>query len=499
MARYRIRWFRVSYLAFLLVLIISILSSVLYVRGLLVKYEASQPERQVEAAISELAAQAQDKDAFWSKYQLANVDNGIKDKYIKLFSAEDLAFSVQGGAAEDELNYQVKAQGMPIAEVNLKAQGPAVSKLIVFSMRDWAIESYKPILEKRNYSIIVPEKFTVSADGVLLSVEDAKKSGDGKVEYTINDAYLLPEIAITSDDGKSVEHTLQGTKILPKIYDYALTLPSTITVKVNGVVSEGAKTADGKYKHLVMQVEKPEIILSDLFGNTINYEGETIPLTYRLIEAPENYTVQLDGKKIPDGAISKGVPRKYDILEGLVENLPVQARYEVAVLKTDAVVTVKDGEGKDVALQEGEDEFDFTVGAKTSDTIPKEIADKVDVLKVAQNWSLFMSNDYSFANMQKLILPESNHYKVAKAYANGVDKNFISIHSLLNPPFTDSEVKNFCQITEDSFSVEISFIKHMQLGGGKKIEDAMNDTFFFVKKDGKWLLAGMKEVQVNEK
>lgn len=499
MAGYRIRWFRVSYLAFLLVLIVSILSSVLYVRGLLVKYEASQPERQVEVAVSELATQAQDKEAFWNKYQLAAVDNGTKDKYIKLFSDKNLVFTVQGGAAEDVLNYQVKAQGMPIAEVSLKAQGPVVSKLVVFSMRDWAIESYKPILEKRNYSIIVPEKFTVSADGVLLSADKAKKSGDGKLEYAINDAYLLPEIAITSDDGKSVEYTLQGTKILPQIYDYALTLPSTITVKVNGVVSEGTKTADGKYKHLVMQVEKPEIIISDLFGNTINYEGGTVPLTYRLIEAPENYTVQLDGAKIPDGAISKGVPRKYDILEGLVENLPVQARYEVAILKADATVTVKDAEGKDVALEEGETEFDFTESAKTTDTVPKEISDDVDVLKVAQTWSLYMSNDKTFAEVEKFILRESNHYKVAKAYASSIDRQFVSLHSLGNPPFTDNQVKNFCQITEDSFSVEVSFIKHMNVGGGKKVEDTMNDTFFFVKKGGKWLLAGMKEVVSNEK
>lgn len=110
-----------------------------------------------------------------------------------------------------------------------------------------------------------------------------------------------------------------------------------------------------------------------------------------------------------------------------------------------------------------------------------------------------MSNDYSFDKMQKFILPESNHYKVAKAYANSVDKTFISIHSLPNPPFTENKVKNFCQITEDSFSVEISFVKHMQLGGGKAITDTMNDTFYFVKKDGDWFLAGMKEVAENGK
>ena len=499
MARYRIRWFRVFYLAFLLVLIIAVLSAVFYVRGLLVKYEAAQPERQVDTAVAELFEQSKEQKEFWGKYKLPEVDNTTKEKYTKLFERDDLSYVVQGAGAEDELNYQVKADGMPIAEVLLKAQGPAVNKLVVFNMREWAIKSYKPVLEKRDYSIIIPENFSVAVSGKQLSKDDAKKSGDSKLSYAVKDAYLLPEIIITTEDGKNIEYDVQGTRILPQIYDYALTLPFTITVKVNGEKSEGVKTSDGKYKHIITEIEKPEILISDLFGNTINYEGETIPLTYRLIEAPENYTVELNGEPIPDGAISKGVPRKYDILETLVKDLPVQARYEVAVLKSDAVVTVKDNNQKAIALEEGETEFDFTEGKETSDTIPQEIADKIDVLKVAQNWSLFMSNDYSFDKMQKFILPESNHYKVAKAYANSVDKTFISIHSLPSPPFTENKVKNFCQITEDSFSVEISFVKHMQLGGGKAITDTMNDTFYFVKKDGDWFLAGMKEVAENGK
>jgi hypothetical protein len=32
---------------------------------------------------------------------------------------------------------------------------------------------------------------------------------------------------------------------------------------------------------------------------------------------------------------------------------------------------------------------------------------------------------------------------------------------------------------------------------GALVDDPMNDRFYFVKKDGKWLIAAMKEVNVN--
>lgn len=495
----KIRWFRVTYCLFTLLLIILTLSAIFYVRGLLNKYEASQPEKQVAVAVDKLSLEAKNTADFWSKYNLPEVEDGIKQRFVKLLKNDNLVFFAGSSSAEDEACYQVKADGMPIAEVTLKAKGPVVTKLAVFSMRDWEIKSFKPIFEKKEYVLTLPETFTVSADGTPLSTEQGEKIDGGKLKYTLKDVYLQPQFEIKDPNGKKIGYSVQGSRIVPEIYEYNLTLPSTITVKVNGKASEGALTSDGRVKHAIMTTEKPEVIISDVYGNTLNYEGGSLPITYHMIEAPSSYTVELDGKPLHEKAISKSVPRKYDILVDLIKNLPTDTRFEVAILKDDAKVTVKDSSGKEIALKKGETEHDFTEDIKPSDTVPKEISDKIDVLKTAQNWSLFMSNDYSFTDIEKLLVPDSYQYKVAKAYSTSVDRQFFAGHTLSSPAFTENTVKNFCKITDDSFSVEISFVKHMQLTkSNRKVDDAMNDRFYFVLKDGKWLLAGLKEVETNE-
>ena len=186
---------------------------------------------------------------------------------------------------------------------------------------------------------------------------------------------------------------------------------------------------------------------------------------------------------------------EYEILEGLVKDLPKQVCYEIAILKADAAIAVADGEGKAVALDKGLSEWDLTTPISKEKEVPKEIAAQVNVLQVAQNWSLFMSNDRTFTQMAAQMLPDSYQYEVAKKYSTSIDKQFFASHSLLSPAFTENKVSNFQRITPDCFSVEVQFVKHMRLtNGGKLVDDAMNDRFYFVRSGDRWLLAGLKEV-----
>ena len=118
---------------------------------------------------------------------------------------------------------------------------------------------------------------------------------------------------------------------------------------------------------------------------------------------------------------------------------------------------------------------------------------KVDVLDVAQKWSLFMSKDYPIGQLVAYLLPDSYQYKMAVKYASSIDITFTSSHVLNDPAFTEVSVTNFKQITEDCFAVDISFVKHMILRNGLKVDDPMNDRFYFVNRNG-WKLAGMKEI-----
>ena len=118
-----------------------------------------------------------------------------------------------------------------------------------------------------------------------------------------------------------------------------------------------------------------------------------------------------------------------------------------------------------------------------------------------------MSNDVKFANISHYFLKGSYQYNMASRYAHSIDITFTSRHVLLDPAFTEEKVENFIWITEDCFSVDIGFIKHMRLSNGDLIDDTMNDRFYFVRyddtNDGKdnpaWKLVSMKENVNNEK
>ena len=186
-----------------------------------------------------------------------------------------------------------------------------------------------------------------------------------------------------------------------------------------------------------------------------------------------------------------------------MENLPGICVYDIAVLKDAVEVTVEDEKGNPLKLAEGESVHEFLEMPKGLDAVPAEVAAQVDVLKVAQTWSLFTSADVPFKEAAKYIVSDSYQYKVATQYATGVDISFISAHTLLDPAFTGNTVSNFTWINDNCFSVDVSFVKHMHLTRtGAKQDDPMNDRFYYIKiddtKDGvdnpTWKIVGMKEI-----
>ncbi len=497
--------FKQLYFLYLAVLAVLVIVASCYVRGLLRRYEAAQPERQVEAVIEQLAEEAASPDAFWQQYGLPAVQGGrfesgrnLKADYLALFTDGTADYAVKNSVtAEDERCYEIRSGSFPLAEVTLKATGPATTKLAVFSTRDWQVQSVKPVLQKREYTVQVPSGFSVSVNGVSLADTDSTAADNGTRQYTVSDVYLEPQFTIADSSGATAAYAVKNFRVLPELYDYTLTLPATLTVTVNGQVDAGTVLSGGKVRHTVMQLQKPTVTVSDLYGNTVEYTGEKLPLTYLTVIAPPSYTVSVGGHPVPEAAVTSGIPEDYALLEGLVDGLPQRSEYSIAVLKTDAAVTVRDGNGQAVDLPEGTTRHDFTEPLPTADTVPADIAAEVDVLEVAQQWSLFMSNDLSFKALSAYMLPDSYQYTVAKAYSTSVDRTFFSNHTLLSPAFTDTQVSNYTRITDDSFSVNIHFVKHLRVGSGKKVDDTMNDCFYFVRRNNTWLLAGMKEVANN--
>lgn len=485
-------------------------AAVLHVRGILQEYEESQPQYHVALKLDEMLQHVEAGD-FYEKYLLPDITPGkfenrneIKADYLNLFQADQLTIKPKNGStAEDESIYYIKNGDIALAEVQLKATAPAQTKLGILSFRPWKVERVKLLLESKDYEMVLPKEFVASVNGIKLDETFGKEipKDENEILYTLRGLYLLPELEIEDWNGKQVAYEIKDEKIHADYYSYNLELPKGIHVKVNGVPLEGAGLDETLLRYDVLELTKPNVELRDEYGNVVDYEGGKLPLTTAVLRVDSAYEVSVSGQEIPEDYVQYMAYPEYAPMMEYVEELPQIAQYLVAVLEEDAPIQVTDREGQPIPIEDGKSEYELLWEPEVLDEVPEEVAEEIDVLEVAQNWSLFMSADLKFADMSKYLIKGSYQYNVAKRYAGGVDITFISGHVLDNPAFTEEEVGNFAWITEDCFAVDVSFVKHMRLNRGKKIQDVMNDRFYFVRiddtKDGKdnatWKLVSMKE------
>lgn len=500
--------FKKVYIVYLAVLVLLVINSVFYVRNLLFQYEESQPEYHIEKVIEELVSHA-NEGSFWEHYDMPpleisswEVGKDIKSEYLSLYDENLINYASKSGFKEDEVVYEIVFEDIVLAEVKLRATGPAVTKLAVFSIVEWQVESIEPILQAQEFVLEMPADFSLSVNDCVVGTEEGIVE-DGLVEYTISGVYLPLDLDIRDLDGNRAEYQFQDQRVLVQSFQYDLSLPPEINLLVNGEVNEGVMLSDGSLKHVISRSIKPEVIISDYYDNVINYEkGVEIPLINMLIQAREDYSVQIYGEDIPTHVISVFDQPEYIHLAEYLPRLPQLNVYRIAVLDENASIIVKDMNDELITLASGQYEFDFSNDKNPLDEIPQAVSDEIDVLHVVQNWSLLMSNDLNFSQIEEYLLKDSYQYQVAESYAEGVDIQFTSNHTLLNPAFTENNVSNFIWITDECFSVDISFVKHMQLDYGAIIDDSMNERFYFIKADDSddgidnptWKLVSMKEV-----
>lgn len=497
---------RLVYLIYLGVVAALVIAALAYVRSLLYRYEDSQPQRRVWEAVEALAADAAGGQ-FWSKYDLPRVTAGeweqgrdLQAEYLALYEGQLSVVRDTGTAQGDRLEYRVECGGFVLARVGLKAVGEPVTKLAVLTMQEWAVDWVRPVLEAHSYTLTVPSDFRVALNGVPLTGEAAD---NGESTYTVSGLYLPPEFSITDAHGAPARYTLRDGRVLVEYFHYTLTLPSALTVRVDGQAWPGRAEGEDRVRYEIVRLEKPAVTISDYYGNEISYAGENeLPLTSCTITADERYTVQVEGEQVPDQAVTRRANPDYRHFADYVQDLPQLCVTRVAVLREGAKVTVTDELGNPVALEEGKSAYDFTSRVAGLEQVPDEVSGQVDVLQAAQDWSLFMTGDLAFSRIKGYLISSSYQYEVAMKYASGVDITFTSRHTLDNPAFTDSTVTNFAWITDDCFSVDISFVKHMRLWYGTPVDDPMNDRFYFVRYDDTadgvdnpaWKLASMKEI-----
>lgn len=506
--------FKKVYICYLLVVIVAMIAAIAYVYMVLQRYENLRPEKCVQQAIEQLAAEAKKGD-FWDRYSLPEMMAGgyeshldVKNNYLKLYGDENVTFEPKSGShQEDELFYNIVNNGIILGEVKLKAKGPAMTKLTILNMREWEIAEVKPVAEARDYVVSLPSDFEIAVNGIALTEQDGVKGKEKEITYQVSGMYLEPEFAIKNQEGKPVNYTVKNGQVMAEFYDYSLSLPTMLTLELNGESFEGKELGNSLVQYDIRCLEKPEIVLKDLYGNEVSYEGgNEVPLTFMTITADSRYEVSVAGMPVPETAVTTKPNKAYEQLWDYVENLPQSSVYEIAILTEEAEVLVKDEKGDIIELEKGKKNYDLTAGRNALETVPENVQAEIDVLDVAKKWSLFMSDDLPFMQVKKYLIEGSYQHKVALQYATGVDITFTSAHTLRDPAFTGEEVTNFVWITEDCFSVDISFVKHLLIRGGAKVDDEMNDRFYFVKYDDTedgtdnpaWKLVSMKEIVKNE-
>lgn len=144
----------------------------------------------------------------------------------------------------------------------------------------------------------------------------------------------------------------------------------------------------------------------------------------------------------------------------------------------------------------------------TEQELESKIKNKPDIMKIAEQWSLFLTDDLSgqkhgFNNISQYLIKDSDLYKYAKSWATGIDITFVTSHTLENPTFTNKSISSIEIYSEDAFSAEVYLQKNLRLRTGKKIEDKMHERMYFANyKDENgnksWKLVNMQSIVDNK-
>lgn len=486
--------FKYVYLIFLTLMIVVAAAAIIYVRIALEEYRDSLPERIVEAQIELLRKDASD-GTLWKKYTLPESEIGrfeknidVKSYYTGLLSSDGVSYALKAGSdTGSEKTYNILNGENVLAEVTLQKQGDERTRIFILNIADWALKNVKLPVEAHSYLIDVPDDFHVTVNGIELGAGD-RAAADGTFSgYEIKGLFLQPSISITDKDGQQAEYHITGSNVKVVLFDYSLTLPRTLQVTVDGEVHTGDVLSEGMVRHDVRSLSRPDVKISDLFGNTVAYEGgNQLDLTFISINAPGNYSITVDGASVPEQAREAIENASLDTIRQYDPSVPEYYNYCVAVLQKDAAVEIKDMSGNAVEYDAETTLLDL-MESDTLAGIPSDIASEVDVLDIAKRWSLFMTVDlegsyYGFYNMSRDLIEGSPLYEAARRWVNSIDITFTSDHTLGDPPFSEESAVNFTRLSENSFYVDVSLVKDMYVRGAL-VPDPLNNRLYFVKYD----------------
>ena len=211
-------------------------------------------------------------------------------------------------------------------------------------------------------------------------------------------------------------------------------------------------------------------------------------LYYYDITVPSNYSIEINGEKLGEEYISETI--KDDSYSEIAKyaKLPNTTNYKLDNLLSKPNIKIINDNGTNVDYVEKNNVIQIKnnyITANSYEEIKDKIASDIDVLEIAENWSLFLTDDlqgtmHGFGTLRKNLIKNSNFYNMAYAWATSVDITFVSSHTLKNPTFTNTSVSDFVVYNENAFSCVVKLEKNMRIANIRDKVDTMYDRLYFV-------------------
>jgi len=223
-------------------------------------------------------------------------------------------------------------------------------------------------------------------------------------------------------------------------------------------------------------------------------------------EVPSTYQIKINEKELTTEDRKEETEN-----EGLLEiskyvEIPTLVTYEIKGLLEEPTIEITDKSGNNIEYKKEDGKITKELNFQKITTLEEakeKIENMPEILKMAKDWSLFLSKDltgpkHGYNTISNYLIEGSYLAKYAYSWATGVDITFTSSHTLSNPPFTNELVENFEIYNENAFSCEVYLIKHMIIKGNKKLDDTMHDRMYFVRINNEWKLVNMEAMTEGE-
>lgn len=495
----------------------------IYVATVVSQYDAAQPEKLVEAKLAQLKEDAVKAEILpelesvstgSEKYEDIDLD-GLKRDYTQTLKNAALSYEIKAGEGKDLTKvYTVFADKKAVGTMTLSGTNERTG-LFFFSMADWSITEFSPILTDTMYnlSLYLPEGMKVTINGAEPDENElVGNSAEGIPMYEIKGLSRSPDIAYYNSDGADVSCKIENNTVTPLPYHYRFTLPEGVTVTVNGKTAKSAEKQGELNVFDVGAMTKPEVIFTDCCGGSIQYSGESsVDVNNYSICVPEGFRVSVNGADIDEKYARRTEKPEKALLKQLVNvELPDMMEYSVPLFSSSAAAVITDSSG--ASAQYTLTEKPLTVSSPFSSAdIPESISSQLDVIYVAESWSKFVTDDleggsHGFDTITKYLIKDSDYYAYAQEWVTGIDITFTSSHEIT--AFANESISNFAQYSDNCFSCDVYFEKQMALySGGAYVgstTDVFNSTMYFVyyddtpdngTDDPHWAIAAMRDVQ----